>query len=136
MKKNIFILVMVMGAMNVVPVFAESNCVTNPTAIPCLGAMSEGKPVVVTQKLENPIKYNNFTDFVAAVVDAAVRILLPFVVLAFIWSGFLFIHAQGKPEEIKKAQQAILWSIVGAFILLGAAGFAAIIRETVKTVIK
>lgn len=83
-------------------------------------------------KLQNPIRYDTFSEFVEAVIKAAVEILMPFVVLAFIYSGFLFVKAQGKEDEITKAKTAIYWSVIGAFILLGAWGFAQIIDMTVS----
>lgn len=88
---------------------------------------------LVSAQLENPIKYDNFSDFVTAVLQTAVEILMPFVVLAFIWSGFLFVRAQGKPAELETAKSAIYWSIIGAFILMGAWGFSQIIGTTVTT---
>lgn len=84
-------------------------------------------------QLENPIKYDNFADFVTAVLKTAVEILMPFVVLAFIWSGFLFVKAQGNPAELETAKSAIYWSVIGAFILMGAWGFSQIIGTTVTT---
>lgn len=84
--------------------------------------------------LTNPIKYSTFPEFVSAVTKAAVDILLPFVVLAFIWSGFLFVKAQGNETELKDAKKAIWYSIIGAFILFGAWGFAQIIGTTVATI--
>lgn len=88
----------------------------------------------VDTQLQNPIKYNNFSDFVAAITQTAVQILFPFVVLAFIYSGFLFVKAQGNEKELEEAKKAIKWSIVGAFILLGAWGFAQIIKTTISTI--
>jgi len=88
----------------------------------------------VTQRIENPIKYDNFSDFVAAVTEAAVKVLMPFVVLSFIYSGFLFVRAQGNEAELKTAKEYIKWSIVGAFILFGAWGFAEIIKTTVSSI--
>lgn len=84
--------------------------------------------------LQNPIKYNNFSDFVAAITQTAVQVLMPFVVLAFIYSGFLFVKAQGNEKELQVAKEYIKWSIVGAFILLGAWGFAQIIKTTISTI--
>ncbi len=98
------------------------------------GHVTGGAGLSVHEELQNPIKYDTFSEFVEAVIEAAVLILMPFVVLAFVWSGFLFVKAQGKPEDIKKAKDAILWSVVGAFILLGAWGFAQIIGQTVATI--
>ena len=97
-------------------------------------ATGGGTPApLVSAQVENPIKYDNFADFVAAVLQTAVEILMPFVVLAFIWSGFLFVRAQGKPAELETAKSAIFWSVIGAFILMGAWGFSQIIATTVTT---
>ncbi|MBI5798652.1 MAG: hypothetical protein HZB10_01850 [Candidatus Yonathbacteria bacterium] len=91
-------------------------------------------PECAAGKVCNPIKYDTFSDFVAAVTKTAVEILIPFVVLAFIYSGFLFIRAQGNPEGLEEAKKAIWWSMVGAFILLGAWGFAQVISTTISTI--
>ncbi len=85
-------------------------------------------------QLNNPINVDTFDQLVSAVIKAAVQVLSPFVVLAFIYAGFLFVKAQGKAEELETAKKAILWSVVGAFILMGAWGFAQIIGETVMTI--
>lgn len=84
-------------------------------------------------KLQNPIKFNNFSDLAAQVTKTAVEILLPFVVLAFIWSGFLFVRAQGNETALAEAKKTIWYSIIGAFILMGAWGFATMISQTVQT---
>lgn len=94
---------------------------------------STAKGTSISAQLQNPIKYDTFSDFVAAVLKVAVQILMPFVVLAFIWSGFLFVKAQGNDTELTTAKEAIKWSIVGAFILMGAWGFAQIISTTIST---
>lgn len=87
-----------------------------------------------TTALVNPIKYDTFSKLVSAVTKTAVSVLMPFVVIAFIYAGFLFVKAQGKPEEIKKAREVIFWSVIGAFILFGAWSFAQIIGTTVSTI--
>ncbi|MFA5997504.1 MAG: pilin [Candidatus Paceibacterota bacterium] len=84
-------------------------------------------------KIQNPIKYSNFSDFAAAIIKAAVQVMMPFIVLAFIYSGFLFVKAQGNETELTEAKKAIQWSVIGAFVLLGAWGFAQIIGQTVST---
>ncbi len=93
-----------------------------------------GNTLTVNEKIKNPIKVNTFSAFVELVISSAVTILMPFVVLAFVYSGFLFVLAQGNQEKLKEAKEAIKWSIVGAFILLGAHGFAKIIGSTVSTI--
>ncbi len=86
------------------------------------------------EKLTNPIKVSTFSELAAKVIEAAVTVLSPFVVLAFIYSGFLFVKAQGNPEEITAAKSAIWWSIIGAVILMGSWGFAQIISKTISNI--
>lgn len=93
-------------------------------------------PQLVDETISNPTKYDTFPKFVAAITQTAVEILMPFVVLGFIWSGFLFVKAQGNAEGLKNAKTAIFWSIIGAFILMGAYGFATIIGDTISTITK
>lgn len=88
----------------------------------------------ISTKLQNPIKYDTFSKFAAGVTEAAVKILLPFIVIGFMYSGFLFVKAQGNEKELEEAKKAIWYSMIGAFILLGAWGFAQIIGQTVSTI--
>lgn len=97
------------------------------------GLTGVSNAVQVSTQLQNPIKFDSFSQLAAQVTKTAVEILLPFVVLAFIWSGFLFVRAQGNETELKEAKSAIKWSIIGAFILMGAWGFATMISQTVQT---
>ncbi|MBI3634175.1 MAG: hypothetical protein HY228_00975 [Candidatus Yonathbacteria bacterium] len=89
-----------------------------------------------TVKLDNPLKaeYGTFSQLVEGVTKAAVSVLMPFVVIAFIYAGFLFVKAQGKPEEIKKVKEIFFYSVIGAFILFGAWSFAQIIGKTVTSI--
>ena len=90
----------------------------------------------VEATLENPLKdeYNTFSKFAAAVIETAVNVMMPLVVLGFIYSGFIFVKAQGKEKELETAKTAIWYSVIGAFILFGAWGFAQIISTTVSTI--
>ena len=54
------------------------------------------------------------------------------VTMWIIWAGFQFLTAQGKPAEIQKAQQNLLWSLIGAGILLGAVAIARVVENTVR----
>jgi len=52
-----------------------------------------------------------------------------------IYSGFLFIKAQGDPAELTKAKSVFMWSVIGAAVLLGASVIADMIVGTVDSVI-
>jgi len=88
----------------------------------------------ITGNFDNPVKATAGTipDFIAVILDIAVQIGTPIAVLAIIYSGFLFLVARGNPEGLGKAKQALLWSLVGAFVLFGAKVFAIAISGTVS----
>ncbi len=81
--------------------------------------------------LTNPIPYNTLQEFIRVLLTGVIRIGLPIVVLAIIYCGFLFVKARGKPEEISKAKDALLYTLIGAAILLGSWAIAEMIRDTV-----
>ncbi len=66
------------------------------------------------------------------------KILLPIgaviVVMAIIYSGFTFVTAQGKPAEIEKAKQRLLWTLIGAAVLLGAKAISEVVEATIKNI--
>ena len=79
----------------------------------------------------NPISSDNIQDFIRTVLEGALQIGIPIVALAIIYSGFLFVKARGNPEELTKAKAALLYTLIGAAILLGAWAIAILISETV-----
>jgi len=79
----------------------------------------------------NPIKVNSINQFVKVLLEGIIKIGIPIVALAIIYSGFLFVQAQGNPEQITKAKQALLYSVIGAVLLLGSWAIAQLISETV-----
>ena len=64
------------------------------------------------------------------------RVVMPVaavvVVMWIIYAGFKYLTAQGKPKEIEEAHQRLLWSLIGAGILLGAAGIAEVVKNTIN----
>ncbi len=87
-------------------------------------------------KICNPLATNGINtiqDFIRIALQGAVRIGLPVVALAIIYCGFLFVSAQGNPGEIEKAKSALLYTLIGAALLIGAWAIAIFISETVRT---
>ncbi len=80
----------------------------------------------------NPIGANNLYDFINMFINAIIQIGFIFVVLAVIYSGFLFVKARGNPEELAKAKKAFLWTVIGGVILLGAQALSGVICSTVQ----
>lgn len=86
--------------------------------------------------IENPIGSNNM-DINALIVELLkVVAMVGGIVCVFfiIYAGFLFVTAQGKEAEITKAKTTLLWSIIGAAVLLGASVIAEVIKGTIEGV--
>ncbi len=99
-----------------------------------LAQVTGDAPVSSDVKIVNPLgpETETITDLIEKVLKGAVKIGMPIIVLAIIYCGFLFVSAQGKPESIKKAKDALLYTLIGAAILLGSWGIAQLITSTVN----
>ncbi len=82
-------------------------------------------------KITNPISYNNINDFIRAILQGAIKIGIPIIALAIIYSGFLFVSARGNSEKLSEAKNALLYTCIGAAILLGAWAIAQLISNTI-----
>lgn len=86
-------------------------------------------------KLANYLTIDNLQDLLAALLSAAVQIAIPFLVLFLMWVGFLFVAARGNPEKLSKAKQALLFTLIGALIILGAQTLSVILSGTIGQLI-
>jgi hypothetical protein len=59
---------------------------------------------------------------------------VPIIALAIIYSGFLFVAARGNAEELKKAKSTLVYTLIGAALLLGCLVIANAIKGTVDTI--
>lgn len=104
------------------------------------GNNQSGSNQNISPVIENPFncggaggRCNLFT-FINVIVD---KVVLPLggilVVLAFIWSGFMYVTAQGNSTGIEKANRALLYTAIGTAILLGAKVLTSVISNTVNS---
>lgn len=80
----------------------------------------------------NPLKAGSITELISAVLHGIVQLGSILLVLALVYVGFLFVAAQGAEEKIRDARNALLWTVVGGLILLGAETIARVIGATVE----
>ena len=85
-------------------------------------------------ELVNPLKFDTISQFLDAMLGAVVTIATPIVILMIVYSGFLFVKAQGNPEKLTDAKRAIMWTIIGAVIVLGAFVLSSAIGGTVNQI--
>lgn len=70
------------------------------------------------------------------VLDVAQTIMIMASTLYLLYAGFMFVTAKGDPTRLKKAQNALLWGLVGSALILTAEVLALGIGDTVKEVFK
>lgn len=85
------------------------------------------------QAIANPLKFCSLEGLLDAILDAAIQLGTVILTLALIYTGFLFVAARGNEEAIKKARRALLYTIIGGLILLGAKAIEVVIRDTVNS---
>ena len=87
---------------------------------------------VLKVTLENPIKASTFQGFISSVLKGVMILLTPVIVLMFIWTGFLFVKAQGNAEDLTTAKKSLMFTIIGAALVLGAEGLSQVLMATFK----
>lgn len=82
--------------------------------------------------LVNPLGTKDVKTFLMDILGIVTDIIGPvIVILMLVYVGFLFVTAQGVPGKISAAREMLLWTVVGALILLGAKAIALGIQATV-----
>lgn len=97
-----------------------------------LGGPVTGDGLSQTVKLVNPLKIDNIQDLLAVILSAIVQIAIPFLVLAVMYVGFLFVAARGNPNKLAEARQALFYTLFGALIILGAQTLSIVLSGTIK----
>jgi heme/copper-type cytochrome/quinol oxidase subunit 2 len=83
--------------------------------------------------LINPLKAGtSIESFLGSILDFVIRIGSIIVILMTVFVGYKFVVAQGKPDKIEEAKKMLLWTIIGALVLIGAKVISAGILATVQ----
>lgn len=84
--------------------------------------------------LVNPLNsISSLPELLRAILGGVVQIGAIFLTVMIVYVGFLFVAARGNEEKISSARSALLWTIIGGLILLGASAIELVIEATVKT---
>jgi hypothetical protein len=100
--------------------------------LPIFFLQADGRTSCADGKVCNPLSnINSIEDFLKTILEGAIKIGIPIIVLAIIYSGFLFVKARGNPEQITKAKDALTYTLIGSAILLGSWAIAQLITDTI-----
>jgi len=89
---------------------------------------------VFAKEFKNPTDYDTIQDLITAIIDVVIYIMTPIITLMVIYTGFLFVQAQGNSGKLEQARTALMWTIIGAVIVLGAKGIALAVQSTVTSI--
>ncbi|MEX0935107.1 MAG: pilin [Candidatus Paceibacterota bacterium] len=64
------------------------------------------------------------------IINLLVPIIIAAAVLLFLWGVLRYILKSGEPEERKKAQQTMIWGIIGIFVMVSVWGIVNILVNT------
>lgn len=98
-----------------------------------VSAQGSGGNPNIQVTLDNPFgTQDSLFGLIRAIID---DVVLPIggvlAVLAFIYSGFLYVTAQGNETKIKDAHKALLYTSIGTAVLLGAWVIANVVCRTI-----
>jgi hypothetical protein len=85
--------------------------------------------------LKNPLNnINSFPEFLTAILGGVVQIGTIILIMMLVYVGFLFVAARGNAEKLQGAKSALVWTIIGGLILLGATSIQLVIQGTVDSI--
>lgn len=106
---------------------SNASCITG-NQNPDQGTNPSGSVTLI-----NPLKAGtSIESFLNSILDFVIRIGSIIVILMTVFVGYKFVVAQGKPDKIEEAKKMLLWTIVGALVLIGAKVISSGILATVQ----
>lgn len=139
----IFVIPMIVGACGGA---GEQPCPGTPSSgmgtpssnmgTPSSGMGTPPSGVEINTKINNPLgsDLDTIPKFIQALIKVVLYVGVPIVALAIIYTGFLFVSAQGNSEKITKAKKALTYTLIGAALLLGAFVIANALVSTFKEI--
>ena len=133
MKKTFLVSILLLAIFCVIGTVVTSAQTTNGGNTPPLGGGNPGTGI----KLDNPFNCGGSDCTIFTLLEKVINdILLPIggvlAVLAFIYSGFLYVTAQGNESKLATAHKALLYTSIGTAVLLGSWVIAKVIETTIN----
>jgi hypothetical protein len=85
-----------------------------------------------TPALKNPLQATNLATLISEVLGYVTQIGAIFLTLMLVYVGFQFVAARGNDEKLKSARSALMWTVIGGLLLLGAQAIAVAIAATAQ----
>lgn len=91
---------------------------------------------IIPINLQNPLAgtIDTIPQFFQKIVEIIIKIGIPLVAMAIVYSGLLFVTARGSDEQLKKAKNAFAFAVIGGLILLASWLVAEAIRDALTSI--
>ena len=115
-------------------VLAQSSVggITEKTPPPATETKTNSTSDVFT--LKNPLKFNTVGEVINGFLEIATYVLIILAVLAFIWTGFLFVYnaSTGNSSKLSELKTRLLYIILGVAIVIGARIIIQVVINTIS----
>lgn len=104
---------------------------TNPNATP-----NSKTDISINTGIKNPLgeKIKDIPTLIGTILNFVLLVGVPIITLAIIYAGFLFVTAAGNSEKLTTAKKTLLYTLIGAALLLGSYVIAQAIKGTVDEI--
>lgn len=86
--------------------------------------------------LPTPIQDTNIYDFMLKILALVVRFFIyPALIVIWVWTGFAFVLAQGKPDALSKAKKLLVWATISTFVVVMIQAFLFAAKGTVEEIL-
>ncbi|MFH1170098.1 MAG: hypothetical protein V1704_00860 [Candidatus Vogelbacteria bacterium] len=82
-------------------------------------------------KLENPLTSDSILILLTKLLEIVRDVGIPVIAIFIVYSGFLFVKAQGNDSKLSEAKATLMWTVIGAAIVLGATVISEVIQATI-----
>ncbi|HSE56740.1 MAG TPA: pilin [Candidatus Paceibacterota bacterium] len=94
-----------------------------------------GKETQINIKIKNPLgETDTIPEAIKKIMDVVLQLVFPFIVLLFIYAGFLFVTARGNKTKLEQAKTMFWYTLIGTLLILGAWTIATAIVNTVNEI--
>lgn len=98
------------------------------------GAEGASSQIQLTNPLGGQDGIKDIPSLVKKLLEIVLKIGVPLIALSIIYTGYLFIAAQGAPDKLTNAKNSLVYVVIGAAILLGAYVIAESIVGTINAI--
>ncbi|MEX2090615.1 MAG: pilin [Candidatus Paceibacterota bacterium] len=112
-------------------VCGNNKCESGESQSSCPADCKPGQSQTFGFEIPNPLSggADDLAGLVKVLAQWLFNLAIPIAVVMIVYSGVLFLTAQGNPQQVTKAKDVLKWAVVGLAIILIGSGFVTLIQS-------